>query len=121
MTFTPEFKFSSLPSWDGKNYDNFIEATGVIDVTYNQSQKVVFNGKKCQINLGNHIISNKKTAITGGYSGKGETYEGRVAEQAANYIQNNLDKFKQLAIQQIPEAVNATNIVVVTPNTGKIY
>lgn len=115
LTFTPEFKFSSLTSWDGKNYDNFIEATGVIDVTYNQSQKVVFNGKKCQIDLGNQTISNKNTVITGGYSAKGAIYEGRVAEQATNYIQNNLDKFKQLAIQQIPEAVNATNIVV---NTG---
>ncbi len=122
LTFTPEIKYKNLISWNGGfTYNYYIEATGVINVTYNQSQKVVFNGKKCQIDLENQTISNKKTALTGGYSDSKKNIDNSVPEQAANYIKNNLDKFKQLAIQQIPEAVNAINIVVETPSREAIH
>lgn len=117
LTFTPEVKYSDFQDWSGKvAYHYFIETTGVINVTYNQGYNIIFDGKKGKINLGNQSISNKESILTGGYaSGKQINKDDSVTVQAANYIKNNLDKFKQLAIQQIPEAVNATNIVVKTP------
>lgn len=107
-------KTGSLPSWDGKVDDAyFTSTTGNVTAEVSDCITVYSNGQYAKIELASLSIPLSSTTIPLGTSIQTANHQySACKQQAIDYVNQHIDDFKSKIAQKIPEASQATKIIV---------
>lgn len=107
-------KTSPLPSWDGSiDTDYFTSTTGNVTAELSDCIIVYSNGPYAKIELASLSTPLGSTTTTLGTSIKTSNHQyDACKQQAIDYVNQHIDDFKSKIAQKIPEASQATKIIV---------
>ena len=109
-----DLKLESLPSWNGQTSPNFFTSTtGNVEAELSEDINVYSNGPYAKIKLASLSTPLGSTTTTLGTSIRTSNYQyDACRKQAIDYVNQHIDDFKSKIAQKIPEASQATNIIV---------
>lgn len=109
-----DMKTSGLPSWNGATDSGFFTSTtGNVEAELSDDITVYSNGPYAKIELASLSTPIGSTTTALGTSIETSNHQLEACEQQAiNYVNQHIDEFKSRIAQKIPEAAQATKIVV---------
>ena len=109
-----DLKLTGLPSWNGKlEADYFTSTTGNVTAEVSDDITAYSDGPYAKIELASLSTPIGSTTTTLGTSIQTSNHQyDACREQAINYVNQHIDEFKSRIAQKIPEAAQATKLVV---------
>ena len=109
-----DLKTTGLPTWNGKSDDGFFTSTtGNVTAEVSNDITAYSNGPYTKIELASLSAPLGSTTTTLGTSIQTSNHQyDACRQQAINYVKQHSDEFKSRIAQKIPEAAQATKLVV---------